>query len=77
LGDQAAGIGECVRVLASAGHIVLADLFSPWLMPTLVGSRRTKARTKSRANRLLSSAGLHVLGWHNVYPLIKAVAAVR
>lgn len=75
--DQRAGIAECARVLTPAGRLVVSDLFSPWLMPTLLGSRRDKARTKARANRLLSSAGFHVVSWHDVYPLVKAVVAVR
>lgn len=75
--DQRAGMAECARVLAPVGHLVIADLFSPLLLPTLVGSRQMKARTKSRAHGLLASAGLRVLAWHDVYPLIKAVTAVR
>ena len=34
--DQRAGLGECARVLAPGGHLVLADLFSPLLLPTLL-----------------------------------------
>ena len=75
--DQIAGLRECARVLAPNGHLVLADLFSLCLIPTLVGSRRSKARTKSRANRLLAGVGLRVVAWRDVYPLIKAVVAVR
>jgi ubiquinone/menaquinone biosynthesis C-methylase UbiE len=75
--DQAAGICECARVLAPRGHLVLADLFSRWLAPTLIGSRRSKARTRRRAGAVLNGAGLHVLGWHGVYPLIRAVVAAR
>ena len=75
--DQAAGIAECARVLAASGHLVLADLFSPWLAPTLVAGRRGKARTKRRANRLLAAAGLRPISWHTVYPLIKAVTTTK
>jgi ubiquinone/menaquinone biosynthesis C-methylase UbiE len=73
--DQAAGVGECARVLAPGGRLVIADLFSPWLIPTLAGRRSRKARTKRRAGRLLSAAGLRIVGWHDLYPLIKAVIA--
>jgi len=43
--DQLAGLTECARVLAPGGHLVLTDLFSAWLWPTLLTSRRGKART--------------------------------
>ena len=75
--DQAAGIAECARVLAPSGHLVLADLFSPWLAPTLLAGRRGKARTKRRANRLLAAAGLRAISWQSVYPLIKVVTTTK
>jgi ubiquinone/menaquinone biosynthesis C-methylase UbiE len=71
--DQQAGLRQCARVLAPGGHLVLVDVFSPWLIPTLVGSRRGKARTRTRASRLLSAAGFTSLAWHDVYAIIKAV----
>jgi len=73
--DQAAGLAECARVLGHDGRLVLADLFSPLLVPTLIGSRRGKARTRQRAERLLTAAGLHRISWHSVYPLIAAFVA--
>jgi ubiquinone/menaquinone biosynthesis C-methylase UbiE len=74
--DQQAGLGECARVLAPGGHLVLADVFSPLLMPTLIAGRRRKARTPRRASQLLVSAGFHDLAWHDLYALIiKAVTA--
>ena len=75
--DQRAGLRECARVLAADGRLVLVDLFSAFLIPTLVGARRTKARTKARANRLLAGEGLHPVGWQHVHPLINAVVAAR
>jgi len=75
--DQRAGLAECARVLVPGGSLVVADLFSPLLIPTLVGARREKARTKARANRLLRSVGLDVAGWHRVYALISAVSAAK
>jgi len=41
----------------------------------LVGTRREKARTRTRAGRLLSAAGFTSLSWHDVYAIIKAVTA--
>lgn len=57
-------------------HLVLADLFSPLLAPTLLAGRRGKARTRRRASQLLSAAGFQDLAWHDLYALIiKAVTA--
>jgi ubiquinone/menaquinone biosynthesis C-methylase UbiE len=56
--DQRAGLAQCARVLAPGGCLVLADLFSV-LLPTLLAGRRGKARTKRRAARLMTAAGLH------------------
>jgi ubiquinone/menaquinone biosynthesis C-methylase UbiE len=57
--DQRAGLAECARLLAPGGCLVLADLFSALLLPTLLAGRRGKARTRRRAARLLTAAGLH------------------
>jgi ubiquinone/menaquinone biosynthesis C-methylase UbiE len=74
--DQRAGLGECARVLAPGGHLVLADLFSPLLLPTLLAGRGGKARTPGRASQLLRAAGFRDLAWHDLYALIiKAVTA--
>lgn len=74
--DQRAGLGECARVLAPGGHLVLADLFSPLLAPTLLAGRRAKARTPLRASQLLCAAGFKDLAWHDLYAIIiKAVTA--
>jgi ubiquinone/menaquinone biosynthesis C-methylase UbiE len=76
--DQAAGLRECARALAPGGALVLTDQFSPLLWPTLVGRRRDKARTRSRAARLLTAAGLRDLRWHPCYAVIIAsVTATR
>ena len=74
--DQGAGLSECARVLTPGGHLVLTDLFSIWLVPTLVAGRRGRARTVGRASRLLTAAGLHSLRWHPTYTLLlKTVSA--
>jgi ubiquinone/menaquinone biosynthesis C-methylase UbiE len=74
--DQQAGLGECARVLARGGHLMLADLFSPLLLPSLLAGRSGKARTQRRASRLLNAAGFRSLAWHDLYALIiKAVTA--
>lgn len=74
--DQQAGLRECARIMTPGGHLVLADVFSPLLRPTLLGARRGKARTRQRASLLLRTAGFRVLGWHDLYAtVIKAVTA--
>jgi ubiquinone/menaquinone biosynthesis C-methylase UbiE len=76
--DQRAGLAQCARVLAPGGCLVLADLFSVLLWPTLVARRRGKARTKRRATQLLMAAGLHSPQWHRVYTaIIQAVTATK
>jgi ubiquinone/menaquinone biosynthesis C-methylase UbiE len=69
--DQKRGLAECVRVLEPEGYLVLADLFSRWLLPTLFGSRRAQARTRKRLTPLLTSIGMRSLKWHQLStPLI-------
>jgi ubiquinone/menaquinone biosynthesis C-methylase UbiE len=76
--DQAAGLAECARVLAPGGHLVLADQFSLLLWPTLLAGRRGKARTRARATRLVTAAGLRSPRWHRVHAvIIQAVTAAR
>jgi ubiquinone/menaquinone biosynthesis C-methylase UbiE len=76
--DQAAGLAECARVLAPGGHLVLADQFSLLLWPTLLAGRRGKARTRARATRLVTAAGLRFPQWHRVHAvIIQAVTAVK
>jgi ubiquinone/menaquinone biosynthesis C-methylase UbiE len=74
--DQRAGLEECARVLVPGGHLVLTDLFSALLLPTLVAGHRGRARTTARAGRLLTAAGFRSLRWHRIYTLLlKAVTA--
>jgi ubiquinone/menaquinone biosynthesis C-methylase UbiE len=76
--DQRAGLAECARVLAPGGCLVLADVFSVLLRPTLLAGRRGKARTKRRATRLVTAAGLHSARWHRLDAvIIQAVTAVK
>jgi ubiquinone/menaquinone biosynthesis C-methylase UbiE len=75
--DQQAGLAECARVLTPGGYLVLADLFSVWLLPTLAGGRRHKARTRRRAGRLLTAAGLRPVAWQRLYPFLQAVTAEK
>jgi len=79
--DQGAGLAECARVLAPGGCLVLADLFSALLVPTLLvptllAGRAGQARTRRRATRLVTAAGLHSPQWHRLYAvIIQAVTA--
>ena len=76
--NQGAGLAECARVLAPGGHLVLSDLFSFLLGPTLLGGRRYKARTKRRANRLIAAAGLRDPRWHRLAgPIVQTVTAAK
>ena len=75
--DQQAGLTECARVLRPGGHLMLVDQFSLLLTPTLLRSRRGKARTKHRATILASNAGFEVPSWHHVYAVIINGMAAR
>lgn len=76
--DQPAGLAQCARVLAPGGWLVLADLFSAVLVPTLIVGRRHKARTKRRATRLLAAVGFRAVQWHDIETVvIRAVTACR
>jgi len=75
--DQQAGLRQCARVLAPRGWLVLTDQFSAWLVPTLAGSRRHKARTRPRAARLLAAAGFREIQWHDIHAVIINAAAAR
>jgi ubiquinone/menaquinone biosynthesis C-methylase UbiE len=74
--DQRRGVEECARVLEPEGFLIVADLFSRWLVPTLVGRRRGKARTRRRFASLLLDAGFRPPIWHRVQtPLIGAAVS--
>ena len=76
--DQRAGLAQCARVLTPGGRLVLADLFSVLLLPTLMAGRPGKARTKRQATRLVTAAGLHSAQWHRLYgTIIQAVTATK
>jgi ubiquinone/menaquinone biosynthesis C-methylase UbiE len=76
--DQRAGLAECARVLVPGGHLVLSDLFSVLLWPTLLGPRRGKARTRGRADRLIAAAGLRDPHWQRLAgPVVQTVTAVK
>lgn len=72
--NQAVGLSECSRVLRRGGQMLLTDQFSMLMVPTLLGSRRAKARTKRRASVLIESAGFRDVNWHRLYAFIIATA---
>jgi ubiquinone/menaquinone biosynthesis C-methylase UbiE len=76
--DQQAGLRECARVLRTDGRLVLVDQFSWMLLPTMLTSRRGKARTRRHATRLLLRAGFASPYWHRLHAaIINAVTATK
>jgi len=76
--DQRAGLVECARVLAPGGSLVLTDLISLSLLPTMLLGRGDRARTRHRVRALLSDSGFSAQQWHRLYSLILAsVVAAR
>ena len=74
-GDQRLGVREVARVLEPGGSLVLADLLSPWLSPSLLIGRRGRVRTVKQATTLLKDAGLQVVGQRSLQVVIRALAA--
>lgn len=76
--EQRRGLSECRRVMTPEGRLVLVDLFCAALVPTLLGDRRYKARTKARLQALLASGGFVQPVWHDVAGrLIRAAVTAR
>jgi ubiquinone/menaquinone biosynthesis C-methylase UbiE len=74
--DQARGLAECARVTAPGGHLVLVDLFSWWMMPTLLVGHRDRVRTVPAMTRLVTRAGYRSVTWHPLYAsIVRAVTA--
>jgi ubiquinone/menaquinone biosynthesis C-methylase UbiE len=64
--DQRAGLAECHRVMSSGGSLVLTDLFSVLLLPTLLAGHHGRVRTKRRATKLLEEVGFRSATWHDL-----------
>jgi ubiquinone/menaquinone biosynthesis C-methylase UbiE len=75
--DQGLGLAECARVLRPGAPLVLTDLCSPLLIPTLLFGRRDRARTVGRMEKLFSSNGFRPVSWHSSLPLLKSVIAEK
>lgn len=75
--DQLEGLRECHRVLTTSGTLVLVDLFTPWLLPTVYTTHRGHARTKPLAQRLLKSVGFQKVTWYPIYGSIIWAAVAR
>lgn len=69
--------GVAERLPYPGGHLVLVDQFSVLLMPTIAVSRRGKARTRGRANRLLLRAGFDSPHWHRLHAVIINAAVAK
>jgi hypothetical protein len=68
---------ESARVLARGGHLVLVDLFSALLAPTLIDGRRDKAPRDTALSGCYRRPALPAPTWHGLYtPIINAVVAV-
>ena len=64
--------------MTAGGHLVLTDLFSAALLPTLLAGHRGRARMKRQADTLLTAAGFRSLMWHNLEGfVVRAVTATR
>jgi len=64
--DQRVGIAELARVMVPGGQLVLTDLFSAMLLPTVLATHGGRARTRGRASHLLTEAGFTSIKWHNL-----------
>lgn len=73
--DQRAGLAECARTLTAGGHLVLSDLFSPLFAPLSHIGRHERARTVTRAEKLLADAGFRTLAWRHIFVIIGTVVA--
>ena len=65
---QGAGLSECGRVLAPGGHLVLTDLFSPLLVPTLLGARRDRAPNNTSGRGALE---VRRVSYHGMAPSLQ------
>jgi ubiquinone/menaquinone biosynthesis C-methylase UbiE len=82
--DQGEALEECFRIITPNGQLVITDLFSYLLTPTLLINRPHRARTLPKIRKLLTAAGFVNVTWQELtgvasmaHLLLRSVIAVK